>query len=402
MLKEASEKRKKIISMIGFLSVPISGFVTDIYLPSFPAMANSLMVSEKSIQLTLTCFLLSYGISQLFVGSILDSIGRYYPKLISLIIVLLSSLGIALADSILLICILRIIQGIAIAIIVISTRALFIDIHTPEKAKHYLGYFTIAWSCGPILAPFLGGYLEKLFNWQANFYFLVIYAVVLLVLELVYGGESIVSKTKLNLKNTIEIYKEMLQNKAFVLGISVQAIAYSIVMLFNITGPFIIENVFKYNSVTIGYCTLILGFSWMIGGFVGKKRMHLDFKESIGLPVVIQFLLISLLIVVGYFFQNLFVLISFAFFIHICSGILFTSFFTSNMMTFPKNAGIAGGLMGGMTYVITSLTSFVITSTGKVDSQIALSWRYLIFSIVLFMIIIVLSRISSKRKHNMV
>lgn len=72
------------------------------------------------------------------------------------------------------------------------------------------------------------------------------------------------------------------------------------------------------------------------------------------------------------------------------------------MMTFPKNAGIAGGLMGGMTYVITSLTSFVITSTGKVDSQIALSWRYLIFSIVLFMIIIVLSRISSKRKHNMV
>jgi len=135
MLKEETEKRKKIISMIGFLSVPISGFVTDIYLPSFPAMANSLMVSEKSIQLTLTCFLLSYGISQLFVGSILDSIGRYYPKLISLIIVLLSSLGIALVDSILFICILRVIQGIAIAIIVISTRALFlIYIHQKKQS----------------------------------------------------------------------------------------------------------------------------------------------------------------------------------------------------------------------------------------------------------------------------
>ncbi|WP_313374359.1 MFS transporter [Chishuiella sp.] len=402
MLKEETEKRKKIISMIGFLSVPISGFVTDIYLPSFPAMANSLMVSEKSIQLTLTCFLLSYGISQLFVGSILDSIGRYYPKLISLIIVLLSSLGIALVDSILFICILRVIQGIAIAIIVISTRALFIDIHTPEKAKHYLGYFTIAWSCGPILAPFLGGYLEKLFNWQANFYFLVIYAAIILVLELIYGKESIVTKTKLNLKNTIAVYKDMLQNNVFVLGISIQAISYSIVMLFNITGPFIIENIFKYNSVTIGYCTLILGFSWMIGGFIGKKRMHLEFKQSIVLPVLIQLMLIVSLIITGYFIQNLFVLIPFAFLIHICSGILFTSFFTSNMMTFPKNAGIAGGLMGGMTYVITSITSFVITNTGKVDSQLAFSWRYLIFSILLLMIIIVLSKIKSKRKQSLI
>ena len=169
MLREASEKRKKIVSILGFFSIPISGFVTDIYLPSFPSMAKSLIVPESSIQLTLTCFLLSYGLSQLFIGSILDAIGRYYPKIVALFVVLITSLVIASTDSILLICLLRVIQGISVAIIVIATRALFIDIHTPEKAKHYLGYFTIVWSCGPIIAPFLGGYLEKLFNWHANF-----------------------------------------------------------------------------------------------------------------------------------------------------------------------------------------------------------------------------------------
>lgn len=397
MLSNISEKRKNIISIIGFLSIPISGFVTDIYLPSFPAMSKTLMVPESSIQLTLTCFLLSYGISQLFIGSFLDAIGRYYPKLISLFIVLISSLAIAYTNNILFICLLRIIQGIAVAIIVISTRALFVDIHTPEKAKHYLGYFTIAWSCGPIIAPFLGGFLEKLFNWHANFYFLAAYAIVLLVLEIAFGFETIATKTKLNLKNTVEVYKMMLQNKVFVLGIMIQAIAYSIVMLFNITGPFLIENIFKFNSVVIGYCTLILGFSWMIGGFIGKKRMHLDFKESIGLPVVIQLFLIVALILIGFFVQNLFVLMAFAFFIHICSGILFTSFFTSNMMKFPRNAGIAGGLMGGMTYVITSFTSFIISITGKINSQNGLSWRYLAFSVVLFLIIAMLLKISNKK-----
>ncbi len=387
MLREASEKRKKIVSILGFFSIPISGFVTDIYLPSFPSMAKSLMVPESSIQLTLTCFLLSYGLSQLFIGSILDAIGRYYPKIVALFVVLITSLVIANTDSVLLICLLRVIQGISVAIIVIATRALFIDIHTPEKAKHYLGYFTIVWSCGPILAPFLGGYLEKLFNWHANFYFLAIYAALILIFELVFSGESITEKNKLNFKNVIDTYRMMLKNQLFIVGIMIQAVAYSIVMIFNIIGPFLIENTYHFNSVVIGYSTLILGFSWMIGGFVGKKRMHLDFKESIALPIIVQLILISLLITTGFFVQNLFVLLFFAFFIHICSGILFTSFFTSNMMAFPKNAGVAGGLMGGMTYIITSLTSFIISSTGKVSTQNGLAIRYFIFSFLLSLII---------------
>lgn len=400
MLREASEKRKKIISILGFFSIPISGFVTDIYLPSFPSMAKSLIVPESSIQLTLTCFLLSYGLSQLFIGSILDAIGRYYPKIVALFVVLITSLVIASTDSILLICFLRIIQGISVAIIVIATRALFIDIHTPEKAKHYLGYFTIVWSCGPILAPFLGGYLEKLFNWHANFYFLAIYAALILIFELIFSGESIVEKTKLNLKNVIDTYRMMLSNQLFIVGIMIQAVAYSIVMIFNIIGPFLIENTYHFNSVVIGYSTLILGFSWMIGGFVGKKRMHLDFKENIALPIIVQLVLISLLIIAGFFVQNLFVLLFFAFFIHICSGILFTSFFTSNMMAFPKNAGVAGGLMGGMTYIITSLTSFIISSTGKVDTQNGLAIRYFIFSFLLSVIIYVMYRMKKSTRKK--
>ncbi|MGV0918838.1 MFS transporter [Empedobacter falsenii] len=400
MLREASEKRKKIVSILGFFSIPISGFVTDIYLPSFPSMAKSLMVPESSIQLTLTCFLLSYGLSQLFIGSILDAIGRYYPKIVALFVVLITSLVIASTDSILLICFLRIIQGISVAVIVITTRALFIDIHTSEKAKHYLGYFTIVWSCGPILAPFLGGYLEKLFNWHANFYFLAIYAALILIFELIFSGESITEKTKLNLKNVIDTYRMMLKNQLFIVGIMIQAVAYSIVMIFNIIGPFLIENTYHFNSVVIGYSTLILGFSWMIGGFVGKKRMHLDFKESIALPIIVQLILISLLIITGFFVQNLFVLLFFAFFIHICSGILFTSFFTSNMMAFPKNAGVAGGLMGGMTYIITSLTSFIISNTGKVDSQNGLAIRYFIFSFLLSLIIYLMYRMKKSARKK--
>ncbi|MGK6340751.1 MFS transporter [Chryseobacterium sp. DT-3] len=398
MLKEASEKRIRLITIMAFVSIPLSGFVTDIYLPSFPSMAKEMQVSEKDIQITLTSYLLSYGISQLFVGGILDSIGRYRPKLIALFLLIISSILITMTDSILLICLLRILQGAAVSVLVVATRAIFVDLYDSEKVKHYLSYFTIVWSCGPILAPFLGGYLEKLFNWHANFHFLALYAGALFVFEWSFSGESLPERKKLNLSENISLYKMMLKNRIFMLGIFILGLSYSIVMLFNITGPFIIENTFHFTPVVIGYCTLILGFSWMIGGFIGKRRLKLDFKERILQPIILQLILITGLIATSFYAESLFIMVPFAFFIHICSGILFTSFFTTSMLYFPKNAGTAGGLMGGLVYVITSITSFIISVSGTVTEQDGLAWRYLAIAIILLGIILVMHQAVKKEE----
>lgn len=398
MLRTATAKQKKLATILAFISIPLSGFVTDIYLPSFPAMAKEMLVPEKDIQLTLTCYLLSYGISQLLIGSLFDNIGRYRPKLIALVLLVLSNILITQTNSILFICLLRVLQGISISILVVATRAFFVDMYEGEKLKHYLSYFTVTWSLGPILAPFLGGYLEKLFNWHSNFYFLAIYAALLFFSELLIGGETIAQKKKLNLADTVDSYKNMLVNRVFMLGIFILGLSYSIVMLFNLTGPFIIENTFAFDSVTIGYCTLILGFSWMIGGLIAKQRMHLAFNKRIILPIITQLVLIVALLILSNFYSNLYVLIGFAFFIHICSGILFTSFFTTSMLYFPKNAGAAGGLMGGLVYIITSLVSFVVSVSGLVVTQGDLAIRYFIFSFMLFLVIIFMMKFLKKTK----
>lgn len=398
MLRGASEQRIRLITIMAFISIPLSGFVTDIYLPSFPSMAKGMQVSEKDIQITLTSYLLSYGISQLFVGGILDSIGRYRPKLAALLLLVISSILITMTNSILLICLLRVLQGIAVSVMVVATRAIFVDIYDAEKVKHYLSYFTIVWSLGPILAPFLGGYLEKLFNWHANFYFLAFYAGAIFLFEWFFSEESLPEKKKLNFYENINLYKMMLKNRIFMLGIIILGLSYSIVMLFNITGPFIIENTFHFTPVVIGYCTLILGFSWMIGGFIGKKRVSLGFRSRILQPIILQLILIVGLISISYFTESLYIMIPFAFFIHICSGILFTSFFTTSMLYFPKNAGTAGGLMGGLVYIITSITSFIISASGTVSLQKDLSWRYFIIALILLGIILTMNHTLKKQK----
>lgn len=396
MLQHASDRRKKIATAIAFSSIPLSGFMTDIYLPSFPSMARDLSVPERDIQLTLTVFLLSYGISQLFIGSILDSIGRYKPKLWALIVLILSSIFISLTQSVFIICMLRIVQGASISLMVVANRAFFVDMYQGEKLKNYLSYFTIVWSCGPILAPFLGGYLEKLFTWHANFYFLALYGGILFLLEIIYSDETLPYRKKFNLKEVISLYRKMLSNPPFILGIITLGISYSVVMVFNISGPFVIENAFHKNSVVIGYCTLLLGFSWMIGGIASKKMVNFSFNRRILTPSVLQVLLIAVLVGLSFWYENLYILIGFAFVVHICSGFLYTIFFTNSMLYFPNNAGIAGGLLGGLVYVITSVSSYFVSNFGTISNQLDLSYRYFVMSFLMLFVIGITLRIKNK------
>jgi len=386
-LRQASENRKQIATVITFFTIPLSGFMTDIYLPSFPSMAQNLSVSEKSIQLTLTCFFLSYGFAQLVVGSILDSLGRYKPILFSLIALIISSLAITWTDQVWLICFWRIVQGLGTSFIVVAKRAYFVDLYDEEKRKHFLSFFTIVWSCGPIIAPFLGGYLESLFAWQANFYFLAIYAGALFIAELFFSGETIRDVKKFNLKKTSMLYMVMLKNRAFVFGILILGMAYSTVMVFNIAGPFVVEHHFGFNAVTTGYCTLILGISWMIGGIISKTFSKQNFSRKLKVSAFTQIILLVLFVIAAAQLDQLYLLIIFAFLIHIVSGFIFTNYFTQNMIYFPSNAGIAGGLIGGLLYIITSIISFLISSSGEIASTFDMSIRYLGVGIPLVLVI---------------
>ena len=80
-------------------------------------------------------------------------------------------------------------------------------------------------------------------------------------------------------------------------------------------------------------------------------------------------------------------MIIFAFLIHIVSGFIFTNYFTQNMIYFPSNAGIAGGLIGGLLYIITSIISFLISSSGEIASTFDMSIRYLGVGIPLVLVI---------------
>ncbi|WP_443939933.1 MFS transporter [Pedobacter sp. MW01-1-1] len=379
-------KNQGLATLIAFALIPLSGFATDIYIPSLPTMAAEMHVSSIQVQLTLSIFLISYGISQLFIGSVLDSFGRYKIGLYALLIFALSCVVIAVTHNIYLIYLMRVVHGISVGAIVVAKRAYFVDVFEGEKLKHYLSLFSIIWSTGPIIAPFIGGYLQAAFGWESNFYFLAGFALILAVLELLFGGETLKHSIAFNLNKITRVYVDMIKTSSFTLGIGMLGLAYCMVMIYNMTGPFIIEHELHFSPVIAGYSSLVLGFAWMVGGFIGKASIHKPFFKRLSINSGIQLIFVLLMILSTFFIQNLYTLIFFAFIIHVCAGFTFNNYFTFCLSKFPKNAGIASGLTGGITYVIVSFFSYGIVNLLPAKDEQTLSYSYLIL-IVLSLIV---------------
>ncbi|KEY19037.1 MFS transporter [Kaistella antarctica] len=384
MLKE---KNKSIATLLAFAMIPMSGLATDIYLPSMPSMALELQQPETKIQLTLTLFLISYGVTQIFAGSVVDSFGRYRVSLVSLGLFAVSFLVTALTKDIMVIYAMRVLQGVLAGFAVVAKRAFFVDVFEGAKRIHYLSVMTIVWSVGPIVAPFIGGYLQKLFGWQSNFYVLAIYSFLLLIFEILFSGETLKVKKPFAIQLVLKEYDMLFRAKDFFYGMLMCGISYAMVIFFNLCGAFIIEHEMGYSEVVAGYVSLILGFAWMSGGFLGKFLINKDFLPKIRVANYAQIVLILLMIFSSFYLNSIYSLVAFAFVIHVTAGFIFNNYFAYCLGRFPNSAGVAGGLTGGVSYIITSAVSYSIVAMLRPTMQLDVAEGYLIMGILGFLIL---------------
>ena len=360
-------------------------------------MGVDLHVSSLQVQLTLSIFLISYGVSQLFIGALLDSFGRYKPGLLALVIFAVASAVIATTNNITIIYIMRALQGLTVATIVVAKRAYFVDVYQGDELKSYLSIFTIIWSAGPIIAPFIGGYLQDAFGWHFNFYFLAGLAIVLAILEVFFSAETIKHKAVFDLRKITRTYYHVWQRRVLPWDLSL-GFAYSMVMVYNLTGPFIVQYHLGFSPVIAGYCSLILGFAWMVGGFIGKATLHKPFFKKISLNLCLQLLFVAAMIISLMFLDSLYTMVLFAFLIHTCAGYTFNNYFTANLSQFPEHAGIASGLVGGVVFIIVSFLSYAIVAVVPAKDGVNLSHSYLLLTLMSFVVLYGVLRVKRQEK----
>jgi MFS family permease len=373
-----------ISTLLAFILIPLGGLTTDIYIPSLPAMAQDLNVPVEKVQVSLLLFMVSSGFSQFFIGSILDSFGRYRINIMALIAFSLASFIIALVPDIYVIYLMRIVQGITVSLIIVGKRAFFVDLYKGEKLKHYTSLFSIVWATAPIIAPFIGGYLQVLFGWQSNFYLLGGITLVILLFELRFTGESLQNFQVFKRKEIVSVYIKMLGTPDFYLGLIIIGLSYSQLVVYGMVSPFIIEKVYSFSPVVTGYSSLASGIALMSGGIISKVLIKKELFRKINSAIILQLVIVVVMLAVSSEFNGISILLGFTLSLHLLSGFVFNNVYAYSLQRFTTNAGIASGLTGGGVYVVSSVVGYGLINAFEIK-------EIQTFALVNFVIIALLS-----------
>ena len=144
----------------------------DMYLPAFGQITRDLGARPGAVQWTLAIYLISAGICQAFYGPLADRFGRRQPLLIGCAVYALGSMACALAPSIGILLLGRMLQALGGAAGMVITRAVVRDLYDERQAAGIFSQLMMVMGVAPILAPWVGGQILLWGSWRLIFFLL--------------------------------------------------------------------------------------------------------------------------------------------------------------------------------------------------------------------------------------
>lgn len=247
----------------------LSALTMNIFLPSLPGMAEWFEVPYPLMQLSVALYLGLSAVLQILVGPISDRFGRRSVILWAMGLFLLATIGTLLAPNATVFLVFRMAQAVIAAGMVLS-RAVVRDMVPDEQAASMIGYVTMGMSLVPMIGPVIGGVLDDLFGWQANFALLLVLG--LLVFALVWAdlGET-AAINRLGFAAQLRRYPELLTSRRF-WGYALCA-AFTSGCFFAYLGgaPFVGTEVFGLSSSQVGVYFAAPAVGYAIGNYLSGR-----------------------------------------------------------------------------------------------------------------------------------
>lgn len=363
MTKTKEINTKTLIIVLGCLN-GLMPFSTDLYLPAFPAMAENLGTNAGMITLSMSTYIAGAGVGQFFNGPILDRYGRKKPMLIALVLFLLTSLGCAFASSIMIFCIYRFFQAIAISVCNVGSRAMVRDVFPVERMASIFSMLALVMGIAPIIAPTLGGVILLFFDWRGIFIFLAIMA--LLLFWSLYFFLPNLNDADLNYslkpKAILENYIKVIKTKGYVGYTIVSALSLSVLFSWISSSSILFIGSLGVSKQEFGWIFACTASSMILGSQFNRVLLRKLDSEMIAFGAVGMQLLICcfLLYTAIYSFTVLNLLLG------MCVFMFFLSLISPNIMAimlkpFTENIGSANALMGVICMILSALVTGIIS-----------------------------------------
>ncbi|MEM8690982.1 MAG: multidrug effflux MFS transporter [Pseudomonadota bacterium] len=228
----------------------ISAAVMNMFLPSLPGMTAHFDTEYRLMQLSVALYLAVSAVLQLAIGPISDNLGRRPVLLGGIALFLLATLGCIYAPSAEVFLFFRMGQAV-IAVAIVLSRAVIRDLYDQDHSASMIGYVTMGMALVPMISPAIGGFLDQIFGWRANFWAFFGFGIAALLLVWFDLGETARSSSK-TLAQQFREYPELLRSPRF-WGYSLASGFCSGAFFAYLGGaPFVGSEVFGMNPATLG------------------------------------------------------------------------------------------------------------------------------------------------------
>lgn len=339
----STSKNALAIMIIAPLLNFLFGISTDLYTPSLPQIATYFHASEITSKQSISAFMLGFCIGCLLLGPLMDAYGRRKMIIYSLIGFVLMSLLAIVSQKAEQLTDVRLFQGVFIAAASIGSRILILDNFTGQRYVAGIIYTSFAYAAGPVIGPFLGGWLQFLYGWQSVFIAYAILASIVFILFFAFIKESSYEKKSFSLSRTVKEYWSMTNNKLFLSGALLLGITLFQLIGFSVFGSYFYSEKFHVSSVVFGESSLFLGLSYLIATLVNRLCTHYFSQKKLccfGMYLLITAIIIYLIVgltlelsIKTILFPNLLIVFS--------AGFIFPNVLGAALRIFPNNIGTA-------------------------------------------------------------
>ena len=294
--RSANTGRRPLLATLA-ITCSLGLVASTIYVPSIPAIANSLQTSVSRVQLTFVAYLAAFAASMLVLGPLSDRCGRRRTMLLGVLLSALGSVGCAASPTIGCLIGARILQGIGLSGGMVVGRATIRDVYGEEGAAQVIAGLSILLTLLQAFAPIPGGYLQAWIGWQANFAAVAALALVALALVLRYVPESGEAKdlagsqtVPLLARNMLASYRSLVQTPRFVAYALTAAGAHAGFHIFTAGAPAVLIIGLAIPPQDYGYYASLPPMGFLVGSFLSNRltrRLGVDNLIALGSAVLI-------------------------------------------------------------------------------------------------------------------
>ncbi len=336
----------------------------EIFFPSLPGLAASFHVMPALSQLSITLYLLGYGLSQLIYGPLSDIHGRRPLLLLGFSVFLIGTILAVLSPNIETLIFSRLLQGLGVGAGATLSRVLLRDLYHGNEMAKVSSYITIGISTVSVLSPAIGGYIQGHYGYAGNLWLMLIYGIVVLVVIYLFLPETNTEpNNNLYSKNLLLSIKTILSNRVFIINVFCAGLSLSILIAYGTINPFILQIIFHLSPFKYGLLTMIIATGEILGTVINSRlveKLGTTYMNNLAYGLVTAS---GILLLVFFLLGDISIptVIICSFFSMMSIGVILPNVSANAFSEFKVNIGLVGAVYGFLQITITSAFSYAIS-----------------------------------------